>query len=112
MTNERSPRLSDELLISAIRRAVREQLGPGEVEQQVGERAWINTRRGSERQALRMANIGADDLQGQTVLRALGEAAEVVYWGRPVDATNPRIVGIVWHADQSPEIFFGVVYPP
>lgn len=104
--------LSDELLVSAIRRAVRDQLGPDEVEQHVGERAWINTQRGSERLALRMANIGPDELEGQTILPALGEARDVVYWGRPVDATNPRIVGILWHIDQFPEVFFGVVYPP
>ena len=105
------PSISDEQLLAAVRRAVRDQIGPDEVEQHVGERALINTRRGSERLTLRLADIGPDKLAGQTSLPSLKPARDVVYWGRPVDATNPRIVGILWHTDQS-EIFFGVVYPP
>ena len=105
-------KLTDEQLIEAVRRAADERLGPDEVEARVGERAWVNTRRGVERFTFMTANISADRESGQSKLPPPGEARDAAYWGRPLPADNPRIVGIMWDEEGSPEIFFGVLYPP
>ncbi len=106
------PRLTDEQLVAAVRRAASERLGPDEVEARVGERAWVNTQRGVERFTFRTANIAGDSASGESKLPPLGASRDAVYWGRPLPAKNPRIVGIVWNEEGSPEIFFGVLYPP
>lgn len=107
-----TPRLTDEQLVAAVRRAASERLGPDEVERRVGERAWVNTRRGVERFTFRTARLSDDPESEETKLPPLGEARDAVYWGRPLAAENPRVVGLVWDEEGSPEIFFGVLYPP
>jgi hypothetical protein len=49
---------------------------------------------------------GAVNLAGRTCqdLRA--------YWGRPVPAHDPKLVGVVWQSDGSAKVFFGIIYPP
>jgi len=105
------PLLSDEALLAAIRRAVRRGIAPQDVEREVGQPAWINTIRPTERMALKTANIGPDEAAGES-LHKLRKARDVVYWGRPIEAHDPRIAGIVWHQDGSTEMFLGIVYPP
>jgi hypothetical protein len=101
--------LSDETLLAAIERAARLEVGPADVEHEVGQRAWVNTIRSAERFALNTANIEPEE--GKK-LPALREARDVVYWGRPIDTHDPRIAGIVWHQNGSTEVFFGILYPP
>ena len=105
------PLLSDEALLAAIQRAVSRATAPSDVEREVGQRAWVNTIRPAERLALNTANIGPDEDSGQT-LPALHSARNVAYWGRPIDAHDPRIAGVLWHEDGSVEMFRGVLYPP
>ncbi len=106
-----TPILPDEMLIAAIERAVSRGVEPAQVEAEVGQRAWVNTIRSADRLALNTANIGPDEGTDKT-LPSLRSARAVVYWGRPVGAHDPRIVGIVWSEDGSVEMFFGVLYPP
>ncbi len=103
--------LSDAALLANIRRAVSEGVSPEDVEREVGQRAWINTIRPAERFALNTANIGPDEAAGDP-LPNLRKARDVVYWGRPIEAHDPRIAGILWHEDGSSVMFLGVLYPP
>ncbi len=100
---------ADQRLLEAIRRAVRDRLAPTAVEARVG-RAVINTSRPGDRAILEHANIITDDKHGDPL--PLHLARDVAYWIRPIGGHNPRIAGILWHPNGTPEVFLGAVLPP
>jgi hypothetical protein len=108
---------ADADLIAAVKAAARRGVGPEMVELVVGRRAVINTTR-DDRAIVESANLEADGegpTTGEGKARPLPELAKVrhvVYWGRPVEARNPRMVGIAWDEDGTARVFFFVVYPP
>jgi hypothetical protein len=103
-----SVEVDDERLLAAIKEAVLARTPPEQVEARVGHRATINTRRAGERAVLAHASI-IDDHGGAV---SLSGARDVVYWVRQVPARNPRLAGVIWRADGTPELFFGAILPP
>ncbi|HVZ42154.1 MAG TPA: hypothetical protein VHI13_22935 [Candidatus Kapabacteria bacterium] len=101
--------MTDHELVARIRRAIAAGIDAAGIEEFVGAHAWINSIRHPDVDTLRMVNLGADP---DGVPPALADAAAVVYWGRPLESVNPRIVGVTWNDDGRPSLFFGVVYPP
>lgn len=103
---------SDErALLTALREAAAQHVKPDRVEEVVGRRALINTRRKPGREALKLADIAADP-ECQTDLPDLGGAMDVVYWNRRWTRETVKIAGLVWHRDGRIELFCGLVYPP
>jgi hypothetical protein len=105
-----APHKTDDELIDAVRRAAQARLTPDAAEAAVGE-AVVNTSRNLPLEALRRVDLIADEASGQKTLSLEG-ARDVVYWERPLESKDPRMVGLIWRADDSVEVFFGVVLPP
>jgi hypothetical protein len=107
----------DAELVAAVKRAAWLGLGPEATERFVGRRAVINTTR-DDPVIIKAANLDAD-VEGPTTqegkarpLPDFNKVRHVVYWGRPLKARNPRMVGIAWDEDGTARVFFFVVYPP
>jgi hypothetical protein len=107
----------DAELVAAVKAAARRGVGPEAVERVVGQRPVINTTR-DDRAIFEAAHIDAD-VEGATAgkgkarpLPDYDNVRHVIYWGRPVKARNPRMVGIAWDEDGTARVFFFVVYPP
>jgi hypothetical protein len=105
-----TPQKSDRELIEAVRRAAQARLDPVAAEAAVGPAA-VSTRRNFPLEALRGVDLIPDEDAGQATLKLEG-ARDVVYWARPVESHDPRMVGLVWRADGAVEVFFGIVLPP
>jgi hypothetical protein len=101
---------TDAELIEAVRRVAQARLTPDAAEAAVGEAA-VNTSRNLSLAALRRTNLIADEASSQQTLSLEG-ARDVVYWERPLESKDPRMVGLIWRADGAVEVFFGVVLPP
>jgi hypothetical protein len=103
--------LGDSELINAVKRAKELGIGPKDVEKFVGEEATINTLRPIHRERLEMVTIVSDDCLRQS-LPELVSYAFVVYWVRPIETNNPKIVGLVWSKKGDCKVFFGIGMPP
>jgi hypothetical protein len=109
----------DANLVDRVFLAADLQLPPAQVEQFVGTPAAINTLRSqADRDAIEHADIVADQEEEKDTLALLhpglrdGSVSHVVYWIRPTEAHNPRLIGIVWLKNGKARVFFGVVLPP
>jgi hypothetical protein len=109
----------DANLVDRVFLAADLQLPPAKVEQFVGVPATINTLRSqADRDALRYADIVEDEAEGKGNLALLhpglrdGSVRHVVYWVRPTETHNPRLIGILWLENGKALVFFGVVLPP
>jgi hypothetical protein len=77
----------------------------------VGQKAVLNTSRHDERKILletRVALTGSRELEMDSIY----EAAEVVFWVRPLKCQGPQIVGIMWTRDGTSRAFKGVILKP
>lgn len=112
MYNQRQTERNDRDLLERVRRAVQHSaIAADNVERIVGTKAAINTRNAADRVAYETASMSADD-EVESAIDRLYDADEVVYWVRPIYATNPRVVGIYWKGHDVPQMFFAVVLSP
>ena len=102
---------NDDALLKALREAAANHAEPDRVEELLGLRALLNTRREPGREALKIADI-APDPDFQTPVPDLRGAADVVYWDHGWTRAAVRIAGLVWHNDGTIEVFCGMIYPP
>src|SRR5262249_13529388 len=94
---------ADAELVAAVQKPRRFRPGPDAAERLVGHPAVINTTRDDLRILLR-ANVGGDwewrtTPDAEPPMPDFEAARHVVYWGRPLPARNPRMVGIAWGRD-------------
>ena len=101
----------DAKLVAAVKAAADKGLAPDKVEAVVGTRATLNTIREEDRGPFSRADI-ARDPDGGPGLPTRKTTRWAAYWVRPVEARNPKIVGIVWPKEGKPRVFFGEVLPP
>lgn len=103
--------MTDEALIRGVRSAVDARIAPDKIEAHVGHKAMINTTTGFPLEGLRRVNLIPDPEHPADTLN-LDSAAAVVYFGRPVSAEDPKVVGVQYRRDGSAAVFFGIVLPP
>jgi hypothetical protein len=109
----------DRRLVDRVLWAEELQLPPGKVESFVGTPATINTLRPRDRLTLRFADLCEDEREGGKQNLALlhaglddGSVRHAMYWIRPTEARNPRLIGLLWTQGGKAWVFFGVVLPP
>ncbi len=103
---------SDQEFVSAVHDAAWARVPPDQVEQRVGRRATVNTRRGADDwMILRRASIYPTDPPTGEPLDFEG-AHDLVYWGRDIPAHNAPIVGLIWKGNGVVEPFTAFVLPP
>jgi hypothetical protein len=103
--------MTDEALIRGVRSAVDARIAPDKLEAHVGHKAMVNTTTGFPLEGLRRVNLIPDPGHPGDTLN-LDSAAAVVYFGRPVDGDDPKVVGVQYRRDGSAAVFFGIVLPP
>ena len=99
----------DEALLRSLQDAVSSGATAASVAATVEPAATISTLRPDGREQLRLADIAPDpglpppppDLHEVTTM----------YWVRPIEAADPRLVGIAWGSDGA-TLYYGVVSPP
>jgi hypothetical protein len=101
----------DEKLVAAVKAAAGKGIGPKNVEVAVGTKATLNTFHKEDRGPFSRADIVPDPDQ-KPVLPERASLRWVAYWVRPLEARNPKIVGIFWPKKGKPQMFFGEVLPP
>jgi hypothetical protein len=85
----------------------------------VGRKATINTDRDGL-DVVRFIKNYEGDVEGRRRRKGDDEpplpnwdgAKHVVYWVRPVEARNPRCVGLIWGRDGVPRARVFIIYPP
>jgi len=105
---------NDDTLVDGILQIVAtkgNEIDPGNIEEIVGLRAKINTKRPKDKLFYLRANIILDTVRSNQIKR-LDEVCDVVYWERPVQSLNPRLIGIGWNKKKQPKVFFGICLPP
>ena len=102
---------ADAKLLAAVKAAADKGIGPDKIEAAVGTKATLNTRRAADRDAFSGADI-AEDPGRKPALPARDSLRWVVYWVRPVDSRNPKVVGVCWPKEGKPQLFYGEVLPP
>lgn len=71
----------------------------------------VTTASVSGREALRRVPLAPEPEHPDEMLN-LDSAQTVIYWARPIDADNPRVVGIQIGAAGIATVFFAVVFSP
>ena len=102
---------ADARLVARVKAAAAKGIMPDKIEAAVRTRATLNTFREEDRGPFRRADI-APDPDGGPGLPDAKTIRWAAYWVRPVEARNPRIVGIVWPKEGRPRVFFGKALPP
>jgi hypothetical protein len=102
---------SDRKLIAAVKAAAVNGLQPAKVETAVGVKATLNTLRKPDRDSFSRADI-VPDPDNKPRLPARDSLRWVVYWVRPIEGRNPKLVGIFWPKEGKPQVFFGEILPP
>jgi hypothetical protein len=103
--------MTDDAVIGRVRSAVDTRVAPGDLEAFVGQKAMVNTITGFPLEGLRRVNLIPDPEHPEHTLK-LDSAEAVVYFGRPVESDDPKVVGVQYHRDGSAALFFGIVLPP
>jgi hypothetical protein len=103
--------MTDEALIARVRSAIDARVAPREIDAYVGQKAMVNTATGFPLEGLRRVNVLPDPDHPEHTLQ-LDSAEAVVYFGRPVESNDPKIVGVQYRRDGSAGVFFGIVLPP
>lgn len=109
---ERTPAEADAALIQAIHDAVRQEADTDSISRMINYRAEINTTKTRDRVRVSQTHFAPDlerGSRGPTPEVWLKQAINVVYWRRPGSWDTPRIVGVAWFANKSPEIFFAAI---
>ena len=102
---------TDADLIARVRALGDNEVDPATAEGRVGEKALVNTATGLPLAALRRASL-VPDPEHPDDGPDLDSARTVIYWARPVEARDPRVVGVQVGADGAARVFFAVVLPP
>jgi hypothetical protein len=104
-------RFNDSQLVYKIKKvAGRKGLKPNQVEHLVGTPAVLNTTDPSHRFIFLRASIDFDESE-HSEISSFQLTTDVVYWARPIEAPNPRMVGICWTQSGEQKVFFAIVYP-
>lgn len=103
--------MTDETLIQRVRGAADSRVAPRDIEAYVGQKAMVNTTTGFPLEGLRRVNVIPDPDHPEQTLK-LDAAEAVVYFGRPVESDDPKIMGVQYRRDGSAAVFFGIVLPP
>jgi hypothetical protein len=111
VTHQATAPNDDDELITRVQEAVRAGVAPDALAERVGRKPAIDTTAGQPIEMLRRVNL-IPDPDHPTEAFSLESAREVVYWVRPIEAKNPRIVGVQLDTDGKAHKFFGVVLPP
>ncbi|MFO0970543.1 MAG: hypothetical protein U0793_33785 [Gemmataceae bacterium] len=100
---------SDRSLISALKKAVREQARIEEIENGLGVKAGLISTRPGDEYSLRRLTLTPDQDQVGS-LPVLKEASGVAIWPRPFSATsrNGRIIGVAFDKDGRVVVFFAI----
>ncbi len=107
-----TPQSSDDAgLVARVRALGDGAVDPATVEERVGRPALVNTATGLPLAALRRVSL-APDPEFPDEGPDLDSARTVVYWARPIEADDPRVVGVEVGADETARVFFAVVLPP
>lgn len=109
--NQATPKTDDDELITRVRAAVAAGDAPDTLAARIGRKPAIDTTAGQPIAMLRRVDLVPDPDHPSEAL-ALASARAVVYWVRPIQAKDPRVVGVQVGADGKPSMFFGVVLPP
>src|SRR5262249_37950351 len=100
----------DEKLVKRVREAVDEKKPLETVEEFVNVKATIHTSRTRDRLILQRVASSRDPEEAGPI-PLLRQAKAVVYWVRPLEAENPKIIGIVWDKKGQMELFYGIILP-
>jgi len=111
VTNQATAPNDDDELITRIQEAVTAGVAPDALSARVGRKPAIDTTAGQPIELLRRVNL-IPDPDHPTEALSLERARAVVYWIRPIEAKNPRVVGVQFDTDGKAHTFFGVVLPP
>jgi hypothetical protein len=109
--NQATTQTDDDELITRVRSAVAAGDAPETLAARIGRKPAIDTTAGQPIALLRRVDLVPDPDHPGEIL-ALEGARAVVYWIRPIQARDPRVVGVQVGADGKPHMFFGVVLPP
>lgn len=111
-TRSMSPAAADDdrALVEAVQRAAQENASPEVALARVGRKPTIDTRNARGRAGFQAADLVTDP--GAQPARELRAAATVLYWVRPVEAQNPRVVALAWGADGRVRVHFVTVLTP
>jgi hypothetical protein len=109
--NQATTQTDDDELTTRVRAAVAAGDAPETLAARIGRKPAIDTTAGQPIALLRRVDLVPDpDHPGEAF--ALEDARAVVYWIRPIQAKDPRVVGVQVGANGKPRMFFGVVQPP
>ena len=101
----------DDRLIAQVRAVSEGIVDPATVEERVGRKALVNTSGEFPLDALRRVQFTQEpDYPGEML--ELDSAQTVIYWPRPIEGDNPRVVGIQLDRAGAATVFFAVVSPP
>ena len=101
----------EDAVVERVRAALARNVAFDALEAAVGQKPLVNTGTGYPLINLRRVNLVTDPEHPDDKL-ALATARDVIYWARPTDDEDPRVVGIQVRQDGSRAIFFGIVTPP
>jgi hypothetical protein len=101
----------DERLIARVRALSEGTVDPAAFEERVGSKALVNTSGSFPLEALRRMPLAPEPDHPDETLE-LASAQTVIYWSRPIEAKNPRVVGIQIDQTGTAAVFFAVVFPP
>src|SRR5262249_53069240 len=101
----------DTKLVRAVERAVRKNIPPDQVEVFVGVEPNVNTLSNDPAYHLRPKVSIYHALPEWTSPIDVHSAAVVIYWIRPVDAQDPKVIGIIWDKEGRSHLLSGLEIP-
>jgi hypothetical protein len=104
------PEEDDEKLVQMVKEGAKKKVAIMDIEVFVRRNATINTARSRDKNLFRKVDIEID--RPNSEISSFSDAQYVVYWVRPVESKVPKVVGLVWTAQNDIKLFFGVVQPP
>jgi hypothetical protein len=108
--NQSGPTTDDDRLIARVRDAVHAHATLATIEAAIGAPATFTTAT-HPIEILRRTELVTDP-EHPTERFVYADAAAVVYWTRPVEAHDPKMVGVIYGKDGSARMFFAIVLPP
>jgi hypothetical protein len=100
----------DTKLVEAVKAAAAKGVAPTDVGAIVGTKSTLNTARDKDRATFSRVDL-VEDPDNKPPLPDRETLRWVAYWVRPVEARNPKIVGIYWPKEGKPRMFYGEVLP-
>src|SRR5579864_5744532 len=88
----------DDLIQKVMSATKTKDVGPENIEDMVGIPATINTMKNNQKVVFLRAHISLDETESSET-KDIWNCANVVYWIRPINCENPKIIGICWTFD-------------